>query len=111
VDELRALAAAGEKTPNGETATLVLARAETAKERVGEFVQPSGRWPTNVLLDATQAAELDRQSGVVRSSGHYHKGEGTTEGRGSANYQPRYYADSASYDDSGGASRFFPTFR
>src|SRR5690625_2320432 len=27
----------------------------------------SGRWPTNVLLDDTQAAELDQQSGVLHS--------------------------------------------
>src|SRR5699024_2646200 len=64
VDELKALAAAGEKTPNGETATLVLARAEAAKERMGEYVQPSGRWPANVLLDHHAAAWVDEQSGV-----------------------------------------------
>ena len=63
VDELRALAAAGEKTPNGRDAQATLARALAAKERVGEYVQPSGRWPANVLLDHHAAGWVDEQSG------------------------------------------------
>ena len=111
VDELRALAAAGEKTPNGETATLVLARAETAKERVGEFVQPSGRWPTNVLLDDSQAEVLDRQSGEsAPKPGRTGKRGGTAwhgqDGLGSPDQEGTWPADNG-----GGASRFFPTFR
>lgn len=61
---------------------------------------PSGRWPANVVLDESQAAELDRQSGVSvsRTGGRagaigYHAG-GTGAERGGHN-------------DSGGASRFF----
>src|SRR5699024_4989529 len=67
VDELRALAAAGEKTPNGRDARATLARDLSAKERVGEYVQPSGRWPANVLLDQHAAAWVDEQSGVLKS--------------------------------------------
>src|SRR5690625_3274985 len=67
VDELRALAAAGEKTPNGRDAQATLVRALTSKERGrGEYVQPSGRWPANVLLDQHAAAWIDEQSGVQR---------------------------------------------
>lgn len=61
---------------------------------------PSGRWPANVVLDESQAAELDRQSGVSvsRTGGKagaigYHAG-----GTG---------ADRGGHDDKGGASRFF----
>src|SRR5690625_5054949 len=62
VDELRALAAAGEKTPNGRDAEATLVRALTSKERGrGEYVQPSGRWPANVLLDQHAAAWIDEQ--------------------------------------------------
>jgi len=66
-----------------------------------------GRWPTNVLLDDTQAAELDRQSGVLHSQdpatrASKSKRVGVTEmGTG----------QSIEYADQGGASRFFPTFR
>ncbi len=73
--------------------------------RAGELL---GRWPTNVLLDEGQAAEVDRQSGnrpgrvgmVQPAGGGY--GEGwagdSTNGTPGA-------------PDEGGASRFYPTFR
>src|SRR5699024_726414 len=63
IDELRALAEAGEKTPDGRDARATLARAIAYHERVGEDVQPSGRWPANVLLDQNTAAWVDEQSG------------------------------------------------
>lgn len=72
---------------------------------------PIGRWPTNVVLDDDQAAELDRQTGVL-TSGKMHAGQ-ARKGR-----QGQVYADMApdavradTYGDSGGASRFFPVFR
>jgi DNA modification methylase len=77
-----------------------------------------GRWPTNVVLDDTQAAELDRQSGTLtsgragqnghvrnqpeREQGIYGGGRGLWTEEGPAGQL---------YGDSGGASRFFPTFR
>lgn len=71
---------------------------------------PGGRWPTNVVLDDSQAAELDRQSGE-RTSGilaaHHTrnpKESGILGAYGSAEGE-------RGYGDSGGASRFFPTFR
>src|SRR5690625_1179027 len=68
---------------------------------------PAGRWPTNVVLDDTQAADLDQQSGVLHSQdpatrASKSKRVGVTEmGTG----------QSIEYADQGGASRFFPTFR
>src|SRR5699024_5014354 len=66
IDELRALAEAGEKTPDGRDARATLARAIAYHERVGEDVQPSGRWPANVLLDHNAAAWVDEQSGITK---------------------------------------------
>ena len=61
-----------------------------------------GRWPANVILDESQAAELDRQSGVsVSKSG------------GVAGWQDEYVGGSytpiarTGHNDTGGASRFF----
>src|SRR5699024_9261521 len=66
VDELRAVAEAGEKTPTGRDARATRARAIAYRERVVERVQPSGRWPANVLLDHHAAAWVDEQSGVQK---------------------------------------------
>ncbi len=64
----------------------------------------TGRWPTNVVLDGDQAAELDRQTGVTRSRVGKPRGAGSGAGWGMT-------ATGAEYDDQGGASRFFPVFR
>ena len=70
----------------------------------------AGRWPTNVLLDDSQAAELDGQAprtGSWSGKGATYEGSpetgshiGTLNGKSSVHY-----------GDMGGASRFFPTFR
>ena len=109
VDELRALAAAGEKTPNGETATLVLARAETAKERMGEYAQPSGRWPANVLLDHHAAAWVDEQSGVKPPSRRTASKDYELRRNVYSAVKDTQAGDEWGYTDSGGASRFFYT--
>jgi DNA modification methylase len=74
------------------------------------FVQHAGRWPANVILDESQAAELDKQSGVsgggkrrdnvarIRNNG---LGLGTLDNREGAANSPD------NYGDTGGASRFF----
>lgn len=64
----------------------------------------AGRWPTNVVFDESQAAELDRQTGVSVSRAGKPRGAESGEGWGMT-------APGAEYDDQGGASRFFPTFR
>ena len=76
----------------------------------GQYGTPdgAGRWPTNVILDDTQAAELDRQSGVsVSKSGG---GSGTHFSAGEPGV-PTPERPRGGHDDAGGASRFFPTFR
>jgi site-specific DNA-methyltransferase (adenine-specific) len=63
-----------------------------------------GRWPANVILDESQAAELDRQSGVsVSRSGGASGSTWTVNGDGA---QPRT-DDRGGHDDTVGASRFF----
>ncbi|UVT30961.1 DNA methyltransferase [Mycobacterium phage Langerak] len=64
----------------------------------------SGRWPTNAVLDETQAAELDAQTGITTSR----KGKPRTGANG---HGWGMTATGAEYDDEGGASRFFPVFR
>jgi DNA modification methylase len=80
----------------------VMARTETGEA-------PAGRWPANVVLDEEAAAMLDQQSGTLVSGKMLptHTTAGV-DGRGT------YGADAAggfttmeTYDDSGGASRFF----
>jgi site-specific DNA-methyltransferase (adenine-specific) len=65
---------------------------------------PAGRWPANVVLDESQAAELDQQSGNRPSRG------GAAFDNGSDIYQPRPINNDRreiGYGDAGGASRFF----
>lgn len=72
-------------------------------------VNTNGRWPTNVVLDDSQAAALDEQTGVLKSGkleAHHArkpKEAGILGAFGSADGE-------RGYGDSGGASRFFPTF-
>ncbi|AAN12797.1 DNA methyltransferase [Mycobacterium phage Omega] len=72
-----------------------------------------GRWPTNVVLDGTQAAELDAQSGIQKSGTAVQRNGGGQKifggiagGENSAGARP-----DAGYNDEGGASRFFPVFK
>lgn len=78
---------------------------------VGEASTVNGRWPTNVILEQSQADALDAQTGVL-SSGMMRAGtpkQGKPAGiLGEFKPQPSL---NDTYGDSGGASRFFPTFR
>jgi site-specific DNA-methyltransferase (adenine-specific) len=68
----------------------------------------AGRWPPNVVLDEAAAAELDRQSGSL-TSGRLDRSGITAE---NGIYGARPKGLTGIYEqDSGGASRFFPTFR
>jgi DNA modification methylase len=64
----------------------------------------AGRWPANVILDESQAAELDKQSGSVKG-GTWN----TTQGARHFNNDgdPTNYATSKTDSTIGGASRFF----
>lgn len=75
--------------------------AEGGGRLPGQFVQPEGRWPANVILDETAGAMLDAQvepsisrKGKPRASADSGDGWGMT-------------ATGAEYDDRGGPSRFF----
>jgi site-specific DNA-methyltransferase (adenine-specific) len=76
----------------------------------GFVTSTQGRWPANVVLDGDQADELDRQSGTLTSgvlAAHHArapKDAGILGAYGSAEGE-------RGYGDTGGASRFFPTFR
>lgn len=104
---------------DGGSRPLVVSDRRIGNEVYGDGLQGSravdggttlGRWPTNVVLDETQAAELDRQTGVLTS------GANPTR-RGSDKFRDAYGDFKGQEDcipargaDSGGASRFFPTF-
>jgi site-specific DNA-methyltransferase (adenine-specific) len=80
-----------------------------------------GRWPTNLLLSHGEGcngvcapdcpvAELDRQSSAMGM----HSAGSATAGRGVSNFDATSYTHggaSGRIGDSGGASRFYPTFR
>jgi DNA modification methylase len=75
----------------------------------GQYEQPAGRWPANVLLDEEAARLLDEQSGE-RKSGSMRAG--TYAGRKSDVYQPTRATPLerdiiGSTGSTGGASRFF----
>jgi site-specific DNA-methyltransferase (adenine-specific) len=97
--------------------TEVLPEQRAGQAKLGTFersdmVTPerTGRWPSNVALDDTQAAELDKQSGYQRT--------GAT-GPGANGFRSEYVGGAKQregfaqpkFEDGGGASRFFPTFR
>ncbi|AEJ93043.1 DNA methyltransferase [Mycobacterium phage Shauna1] len=67
-----------------------------------------GRWPTNVVLDDTQAAELDAQSGITRSHGG---GLGTGSRKPAQGVPLVGGIATTEHLDVGGASRFFPVFK
>ena len=61
-----------------------------------------GRWPANVILDESQAAALDRQSGVLTSGGGDKGSDAPRTVYGQKSGKP-----DVRVADSGGASRFF----
>ena len=73
----------------------------------------AGRWPTNVALDDTQAAALDRQAPSAGAGGQ--ASGATRTGRHDSDSRAGAFLGTDTpapfYGDSGGASRFFPTFR
>jgi site-specific DNA-methyltransferase (adenine-specific) len=70
--------------------------------REGGKVYDTGRWPANVILDQSQAVELDRQSGVTTAGAAGKKGSSGFAGGYDGEYD-------VPYGDTGGASRFFYT--
>ena len=73
-----------------------------------ESAEPAGRFPANVLLDEHAAKEMDKQSGITKSTG----GDATHD------RAPAYGGgwdnpggNVGGLGDTGGASRFFPVFK
>jgi DNA modification methylase len=73
----------------------------------GQFVQPEGRFPANVILDEEAGLALDEQSGTLKSGkpGVMRAGENTGAAYGAESREPG--TEMTGYGDSGGASRFF----
>jgi DNA modification methylase len=101
---------ASERPVMVRTATTVAASSmsgeSTGATSSGE-VTTLGRWPANVILDESQAAELDTQSGDRPSGGGPSGTYAATGLRGNTYTQTRIARDG----DDGGPSRYFPTFR
>jgi DNA modification methylase len=76
--------------------------------RNGSMSQATGRWPANVILDESQAAELDKQSGDIAASKRVTKRDYTYEQREFlGGVGDLALGDELGYNDTGGASRFF----
>lgn len=81
--------------------------------RPQQSVNEAGRWPANVALDESQAAALDEQTGVTKST----KGkkqtssraatQGATHGGTAGGFNYATQDAEVGFADSGGASRFF----
>jgi site-specific DNA-methyltransferase (adenine-specific) len=66
-----------------------------------------GRWPTNVIMDEEAGIILDKQSGISKSSKRGSKYNKATEHTNTYTPAASDYRDDNTYDDEGGASRFF----
>jgi predicted methyltransferase len=77
------------------------------------YSESVGRWPPNVVLDETTAAELDRQSGVSRDgvTVRRNRESGTEQQAEIYGSRLRGPEPDQTYGSEGGASRFFPVFR
>jgi site-specific DNA-methyltransferase (adenine-specific) len=76
-----------------------------------EFIpNTAGRWPTNVVLDETQATELDKQSGTL-TSGKMRPTHTIAARNVYGQNANSGYTTMETYGDSGGASRFYPVFK
>ncbi len=84
-----------------------------ARDRAGSAPHTAGRWPANVVLDDAAAAELDRQSGHLPGGVTVRRNLRGREQNAHGIYgsRKRDASEDFTYGDSGGASRFFPTFR
>jgi DNA modification methylase len=69
----------------------------------GEYQQPSGRWPANIILDPYTAELLDEQSGHSVSR----VGKARTTNNDPTVFTSGLNATGQEHNDSGGASRFF----
>jgi len=73
----------------------------------GQFEQPAGRWPANLILDEEAAAMLDAQTGCLQSGAVTKSYAPTPKVSQSLGTKKRNLDPSKVYADGGGASRFF----
>lgn len=116
IDATRTRRGDGDRTEYGRDRHLPHANTTASLGRFAEVTpyvpNDAGRWPTNVVLDDTQAAELDRQSGITRSNVRQPTGRddrGIPNGDGNVVVR-RNDTQARGIADQGGASRFFPVF-
>ncbi|PJE24767.1 MAG: hypothetical protein CK431_04500 [Mycobacterium sp.] len=83
------------------------------RDRAGSAPHTAGRWPTNVVLDDAAADELDRQSGTLKPGVAIKRNKNPDAYESAAVYGKfrQLPTEDMGYGDTGGASRFFPTFR
>jgi DNA modification methylase len=92
---------------NDAEATAAHAERVTANVAKAEAL---GRWPANLILDESQAVELDKQSGVSSSVQSVRLRAGAVIGNGQTHGTFIASRDNiGGFNDSGGASRFFYT--
>ncbi|SJN22347.1 DNA-methyltransferase [Mycetocola reblochoni] len=94
----------GDRTEYGRDKLLDYAHERVAMGVINQTTpyapHDAGRFPSNVILDESQAAELDKQTGVTTSRKGKPRSGKSGDGWGMT-------ATGAEYDDIGGASRFF----
>ena len=96
------------KVPDGDERTgAALGMYQPGAKPKGPFVQPSGRWPANVILDEGQAAQLDQQSGALKSPGTYQRNSVGFDNDTAYGHFDDQRTMQSGFGDSGGASRFF----
>lgn len=101
---------------HSKAATTIGPTGISGKRPESELDPDIGRWPPNILLGEEAAADLDMQTGILKSgSGNYINRSaadqlGNTGAAYGAESRPTG-TEMVSYGDSGGASRFFPVFR
>ena len=71
---------------------------------------PAGRWPTNVVLDDSQATALDEQVGILKSGAYSGKRNSYKFGHLYGEFTGTELSETPREASEGGASRFFPTF-
>ena len=84
--------------------------AEASKSAVAK-AETLGRWPTNVVLDGSQAAALDEQTGVLKSGAYSGKRNSSKFGHLYGEFTGTESSETPREASDRGASRFFPTFR
>jgi DNA modification methylase len=93
----------GQYDTDGKVLELGLRRQE------GNYKQPSGRFPANVIIDEATGKMIDEQSGESKSiENHANNNPTDSEGKiyGIATYK-NFHKSGAHYGGRGGASRFF----